>query len=111
MSAGWATSSVHIEQALLEGATAHGCRVRWNPKDARVFSEQPACSTPTASTTPSTPSRTPRATLYDKLGIEAVYQPTQRLKVVTADLVCQWLVSEVRPQPLAYPRLTTTLAL
>jgi site-specific DNA recombinase len=54
---------------------------------------------------------TRRAALYDKLGIEGVYQPTERLVVITTDLVCQWLVSEVRPQPLAYPRLSTTLAL
>jgi len=26
-------------------------------------------------------------------------------------LVSEWFVSEVRPQPLAYPRLSTTLAL
>jgi site-specific DNA recombinase len=38
--------------------------------------------------------RTRRAALYDKLGIEGVYQPAERLVVVTADLVCQWLVSE-----------------
>ena len=40
--------------------------------------------------------RTRRAALYDKLGIEGIDQPTQRLVVVTADLVCQWLVSEGR---------------
>src|SRR6266508_310988 len=43
--------------------------------------------------------RTRRAALYDKLGIEGVYQPTQRLVVVTADLVCQWLVSEGGLEP------------
>jgi len=46
--------------------------------------------------------RTRRAALYDKLGIEGVYQPTQRLVVVTADLVCQWLVSEGRLDHWAY---------
>jgi site-specific DNA recombinase len=52
-----------------------------------------------------------RAQLYERLGIEGLYQPSQRLVVITAELVCPRLVSEVRPQPLAYPRLTTTLAL
>jgi site-specific DNA recombinase len=43
--------------------------------------------------------RTRRAALYDKLGIEGIYQPTQRLVVMTADLVCQWLVSEGGLEP------------
>ena len=38
--------------------------------------------------------RTRRATLYERLGVEGEYQPAERLVVVTADLVCQRLVSE-----------------
>src|SRR6266508_254713 len=38
----------------------------------------------------------PRTALYDKLGIEGVYQPAERLVVVTTNLVCQRLVSEGR---------------
>ncbi len=43
--------------------------------------------------------RTRRAALYDKLGIEGVYQPRERLVIVTADLVCQRLVSEGGLEP------------
>jgi len=40
-----------------------------------------------------------RAQLYTRLGIEGLYQPSQRLVVITAELVCQRLVSEDHIQP------------
>jgi hypothetical protein len=54
--------------------------------------------------------RTRRAALYERLGIEGVYQPAERLVVVSADLVCQRLVSEGATGPLGLPEFTTPVA-
>jgi hypothetical protein len=52
-----------------------------------------------------------RAGLYQQLGIELVYQPTERLVLASADL--RWHIEGVggASQPLAYPRLSGVLAL
>jgi len=51
-----------------------------------------------------------RAQLYERLQIEGLYQPAERVVVVTADLVCGRLVSEgdLNPHVLADTRPSTS---
>ena len=40
-----------------------------------------------------------RAELYERLGIEGLYQPRERLVVVSADVVSEWCASHLRHEP------------